>query len=388
MNKSLINIGTAVCRLIGQFTNKNISINKNSLPPVPAMVKFAKMHSIETMLYAGLKKSGFTDDELGDLPEQAELLSFCQIKNDAFAARLSANFSNAGIEHMIIKGIEFSKYYPPKLLRTSTDIDFYMSGKDAEKVARGLEEREFTRIEDDCTVIALVKKPYSHIEIHTNFDAATKKQSRFYADLLKNAEYKNNSRRYFSDENNLLFALLHLYKHFSKSGAGVRMLLDIYLIQKKCIFDRESIQKKTADLGIDNFFNSVCEISGYLFEGKSLDERLFPALEFFLSSGTFGTNDNYLTVNAAKHDSKTSKIKNYLKNDIGFSNENIKNKYPLTKKYPIFIPYFHIHRVVSGLIHKKDVVTQVKNDSKVITSDENEKQLLEVMELMGINIKS
>jgi hypothetical protein len=30
----------------------------------------------------------------------------------------------------------------------------------------------------------------------------------------------------------------------------------------------------------------------------------------------------------------------------------------------------------------------VKNDSKVITSDENEKQLLEVMELMGINIKS
>ena len=30
----------------------------------------------------------------------------------------------------------------------------------------------------------------------------------------------------------------------------------------------------------------------------------------------------------------------------------------------------------------------VKKDSKVITSDENEKQLLEVMELMGINIKS
>lgn len=47
-----------------------------------------------------------------------------------------------------------------------------------------------------------------------------------------------------------------------------------------------------------------------------------------------------------------------------------------------------MHRVVSGLIHKKDVVTQVKNDSKVITSDENEKQLLEEMELMGINIKS
>ncbi len=388
MNNALITTGTAVCRLIGQFTNKNIDINKNSLPPVPAMVKFAKMHNIETMLYAGLKKCGFTDDELDDLPKQAELLSFCQIKNDALAARLSANFSNAGIEHMILKGIEFSKYYPPELLRTSTDIDFYMSSRDAERVAKALEERGFTRIEDDFGEIALVKKPYSHIEIHTNFDAVTKKQANFYADLLENAQYKNDSRRYFSDEDNLLVALLHLYKHFLSSGAGVRMLLDIHIILKKYIPDRESFQKRTADIGIDKFFNSVYEISGYLFEGKSLDERLFPALEFFLSSGTFGTNDNYLTVNAAKHDGKTSKIKNYLKNDIGFSNENIKNKYPLAKKYPVFIPYFHMHRVVSGLIHKKDVVTQVKNDSKVITSDENEKQLLEVMELMGINIKS
>lgn len=388
MNNALITTGTAVCRLIGQFTNKNIDIDKNSLPPVPAMVKFAKMHNIETMLYAGLKKCGFSDDELGDLPKQAELLSFCQIKNDALAARLSANFSNANIEYMILKGIEFSKYYPPELLRTSTDIDFYMSSRDAERVAKALEERGFTRIEDDFGEIALVRKPYSHIEIHTNFDAVTKKQADFYADLLENAQYKNDSRRYFSDEDNLLVALLHLYKHFLRSGAGVRMLLDIHIILKKCIFDRESIQKSTADIEIDKFFNSVYEISSYLFEGKSLDERLFPALEFFLSSGTFGTNDNYLTVNAAKHDGKTSKIKNYLKNDIGFSNENIKNKYPLAKKYPVFIPYFHMHRVVSGLIHKKDVVTQVKNDSKVITSDENEKQLLEVMELMGINIKS
>lgn len=385
MNKTLITVGTAVCRLIGQFTNKNIHINKNSLPPVPTMVKFAKMHSIETMLYAGLKESGFTDDELGDLPEQAELLSFCQIKNDAFAARLSANFSNAGIEHMIIKGIEFSKYYPPKLLRTSTDIDFYMSGKDAERVARGLEERGFTRIEDDCTVIALAKKPCSHIEIHTGFNAVNKKQSKFYADLLKNALYKNNSRRYFSEENNLLFALLHLYKHFSKSGAGVRMLLDIYLIQKKCIFDIESIQKKTADLGIDKFFNSVCEISDYLFEGKSLDNRMLPALEFFFSSGTFGTNNAYLTINAAKYNGKTSKIKNYLKSEAGFSNENIKNKYPLAKKFPMLLPYFHVHRVVSGFIHKGKSVGRVITDSKVVTSDNAGKQLIEVMELMGIN---
>jgi hypothetical protein len=51
----------------------------------------------------------------------------------------------------------------------------------------------------------------------------------------------------------------------------------------------------------------------------------------------------------------------------------------------MLLPYFHVHRVVSGFIHKGKSVGRVITDSKVVTSDNAEKQLIEVMELMGIS---
>lgn len=387
MNNALIATGTAVCRLIGQFTTQNVVTNKSDYPHIRAMVRFAKMHHIETLLYASMKKSGFNDEELGDLPEIAERLSFCQIKSDRLAAKLSEKFSNLGIEHMILKGIEFSKYYPSGLLRTSSDIDVYMAKNNAEKIARSLEAQGFEQIENDENGISLIKKPYAHIEFHFSFSALTKQQTKFMENMVENAPHKSRFRKSFTDEENIIYALVHLYKHFSHNGAGVRMLLDINIMMKYGNYDRTALVNNIKLIGMERFFNSVCEISEYLFDGKELDERLVPALEFFLNSGSFGTNEAYLTVNAAKHSGKASKMKNYLKNEIGFSNENIKNKYPLAKKHPILVPYFHMHRVVSGLIHIKDVLSRVKSDSKVVTSSDGEEQMVKIMEVMGIKIK-
>lgn len=387
MNNALIAVGTAVCRLIGQFTNSDIVTDKSDYPHIEAMVRFAEMHRIETLLYAGMKKVGFGDEELGDLPETAERLSFCQIKSDRLAVKLSEKFTNSGIEHMILKGIEFSKYYPNGLLRTSTDIDFYMAKSDAEKIAQNLESHGFERIENDENGISLIKKPYAHIEFHFRFAALSERQTNFIENMIANALCKGKYRKSFTDEENIIYALVHLYRHFSHSGAGVRMLLDINLMMKYGNYDRTSLLNNIKIIGMEKFFNSVCEISEYLFDGKELDESLVPALEFFLGSGIFGTNDAHLTVNAAKHNGKTSKMKNYLKSEIGFSNENIKNKYPLAKKHPTLIPYFHLHRVVSGLIHKKDILSQIKSDSRVVTSNDGEEQIVKIMEVMGIKIK-
>ncbi|MDO5586744.1 MAG: hypothetical protein Q4G53_06630 [Clostridia bacterium] len=42
-------------------------------------------------------------------------------------------------------------------------------------------------------------------------------------------------------------------------------------------------------------------------------------------------------------------------------------------------------KMVSGFIHKGKSVDRVITESKVVTSDNAGKQLIEVMELMGIN---
>lgn len=53
--------------------------------------------------------------------------------------------------------------------------------------------------------------------------------------------------------------------------------------------------------------------------------------------------------------------------------------------FRLLVGSHRMDKMVSGLIHKGKSVGRVITDSKVVTSDNAGKQLIEVMELMGIN---
>lgn len=65
--------------------------------------------------------------------------------------------------------------------------------------------------------------------------------------------------------------------------------------------------------------------------------------------------------------------------------ENIKNKYPAAKKHPVTIPYFQVHRVISGLFHKRASVTDAVKRCKTFKDKDSIKQIDSVMESLGIN---
>lgn len=65
--------------------------------------------------------------------------------------------------------------------------------------------------------------------------------------------------------------------------------------------------------------------------------------------------------------------------------ENIKNKYPAAKKHPVTIPYFQVHRVISGFFHKRASVTDAVKRCKTFKDKDSIKQIDSVMESLGIN---
>lgn len=88
-------------------------------------------------------------------------------------------------------------------------------------------------------------------------------------------------RKSLSNTGNLIYALLHLYKHISISGAGARMFLDIYLIQKKADAYNSELSAIIKRLGLQKFYACVSNIAGFLFEGAELDEDLKMQLNLF-----------------------------------------------------------------------------------------------------------
>lgn len=381
------NCGYAVCRLIGNLINGKNNTDKAELPSLSDMADFAKKHNLLTMLYPALIHCGYTEAELSEIAEKADAESFYQIKTDAFALRLSELFSKSQIEHMILKGIEYQKYYPPSLIRKTSDIDFYITPEYSERAEQIIDSLGFEKISSGDSTSAFSKKPCYHIEVHKYFSFDNEAHTQVFNEILSNSINNGGYRKSLSNTGNLIYALLHLYKHISTSGAGARMFLDIYLIQKKADAYDSELSAIIKRLGLQKFYACVSNIAGFLFEGAELDEDLKNAVEFIFSSGTFGSQAFFRRLSVSRIEgSHRRKVFRHFSDEFGFSTENIKRKYPTAKKHPVSIPYFQVHRVIHGLIHKKSVAADAGSQYKAFKDKKSVNDISKIMESLGINI--
>lgn len=377
------NCGLAVCRLIGNLINDNKNTLPQPLPEITDMADFAEKHNMLPMLYSALMQCGYFGNELSKFAEKADCDSFYQIKIDSMAAKISAKFTENQIPHIILKGIEYHRYYPSDLIRKTSDIDYYLAEEYSEKAQNILLSLGF---EQKCAFdnsLNFAKKPCYHIEIHSRFNYKSEKQKQIMSEILDKCESVNDYRKRLTATNDLVYALMHLYKHIAKCGAGVRMLLDIYLIQKSPAINRTELDNKIKELDMEKFYSAINSIADYLFECKPIDENLKNAVGFILNCSTFGDEATYHRISIMKSNKKLNVIKHFS-NEFGFSAENIKNKYPSARKHPITIPYFQIHRVVSGLIHKKSSVSSAAIRYKTVKDKESINRMQSVMDSLGI----
>ena len=229
-----------------------------------------------------------------------------------------------GYRSCILKGQGVAQRYGSlALYRQSGDIDVWMAGtfEDAIKYAARVTNGELE-----------VNEQHVHLQVFKD----TEVELHFTPSMLMNRLKDRRLQRWFNeqrerqmnnfvafgddkisvptDDFNLVYLLLHIYRHLFAEGIGLRQLMDYYFLLKTCGQVGPEVMVTIGRLGMGRFASAIMWVLGRVFgleETRMIckpDERRGRfILNEIMASGNFGHGDNRFQL-----DGSGSHLKRYL----------------------------------------------------------------------------
>ena len=318
----------------------------------------------------------------------------------------SAEFSDlyhklcaAGSHPIVVKGQLCSRLYPLKDHRISADDDLYIPDAEfmachEQLLANGLTTDTPA---DELTTADEVsyKKEGSplYIELHRHlFDSAEDAHdelNHFFADLNP---VEIDGLLAMPPYEHLLYLLLHAYKHFVRSGIGLRQFCDIGLWARAyhAEIDWQRLHEQCESVHAATFAAAAFRIArdylGIEFSlpapwDASIDVE--PLLHDTLCGGVYGSNDltrlhsSTVTLNAVKA-SRTGEKSSVLRT-VFPKREYLERRYPYLKKRPYLLPVAWVQRIAHYASEK-----QFGTDNSASGSIKLAKERIELMKQYDI----
>lgn len=226
---------------IGAKTVGEVCLDENALAEAFAR---AQKHSLIGVFYHALlqlKESGYAVDSKQFLRTYAltEKLKRKNEELDEDCATITAKFSEAGYDSCILKGQGLALLYPSTLVRSPGDVDIWVMPREK---GLSLEQRR-EKIYNYCSSLSgRTDAVYHHmdlpvmrnsIEVHFTpswmfSPFANKKLQRFFEEQWEGRTMTENDFYVPSVEFNLVYLLVHIYRHLFDEGIGLRQCLDYY----------------------------------------------------------------------------------------------------------------------------------------------------------------
>lgn len=318
----------------------------------------------------------------------------------------SAEFSDlyhklrsAGLHPIVVKGQLCSRLYPLKDHRISADDDLYISDAEfmachEQLLANGL--RTDTPADE---LFAADEVSYTkegsplYIELHRHlFDSAEDAHdelNHFFADLNP---VEIDGFLAMPPHEHLLYLILHAYKHFVRSGIGLRQFCDIGLWARAYHgeIDWQRLHEQCESVHAATFAAAAFRIArdylGIEFDlpapwDASIDVE--PLLHDTLCGGVYGSNDltrlhsSTVTLNAVKA-SRTGEKSGVLRT-VFPKREYLERRYPYLKKRPYLLPVAWAQRIAHYASEK-----QSGADNSASGSIKLAKERIELMKRYGV----
>ena len=327
----------------------------------------AQHHLLIAAAGMALQSAGVRDAQI------MQAMAKAQRKNallDADRAALLARLEQENIWYMPLKGSVLKDYYPQYGMRQMADNDILIDAGRARDVKAIMESLGFTTERfGKGNHDVYHKPPVSNFEIHTalfgpSFD---EKICQYYQDVKRRLakDEENRCGWHFAPEDFYIYITAHEYKHFSRSGTGLRSFLDVYVFWQK--YGEEMnlpyIEAETEKLGISDFEKQSRSLAMQLFSGGVLTAADQKTLEYVFSSGTYGTFTHRVENKVKKLGGGTRGKIRYVFRLVILPMESVKTAYPFVYQHKILLPALFLYRLVKGLFFR---LPRVKAVMKVL----------------------
>ena len=356
------------------------------------LLKFSKEHQVYNIIFPLIEGSEHLTAEERQAWQMAKLVETAKMvqMNDE-RKQIYRELEKRGIRFMELKGLVIKNYYPRESMRQMSDNDLLYDAENCDAVyeimkARGYKVESSTKNSDDFT-----KPPYCMFEFHRELFFRGNQFNPNFSYVWGNAEKdpNYNCKYNMSREDNYVYAVCHMYKHYITAGCGIRFLADTYLMVKKDgdVFDWNYINKKLTEFGIADFEKRARELALKLFDpenvfdmdtlsrdadGDSISDRQF--LVAFLAHGLY--NDptlwhSYLLKQIyEKDDISVEKAKTkYFWRRVFPTKEKMVMDYKVLEKKPYLLPAYYIMRFFKMAAHPKKFVGEAETVQKIKEKD-------------------
>ncbi len=306
---------------------------------------------------------------------------------------------SAGLHPIVVKGQLCSRLYPLKDHRISADDDLYIPDAEfmachEQLLANGLTtDTPADELATADEVTYTKKDSPLYIELHRHlFDSsedAHDELNHFFAGIQP---IEVDGFLAMPPHEHLLYLILHAYKHFVRSGIGLRQFCDIGLwVQKyNAEIDWQRLHDQCASVHAATFAAAAFRIAiDYLgIESKlpapwggSIDVE--PLLHDTICGGVYGSNDytrlhsSTVTLNAVKA-SRTGEKSSVL-STVFPKREYLERNYPYLKKHPYLLPVAWVQRIAHYASEK-----QSGSDNSASGSIKLAKERIELMKQYDI----
>lgn len=272
-------------------------------------------------------------------------------------------FDKAKIKNLPLKGYFMKRLYPHSDLRTMNDADILVRKEDFDKIGEIFESLGYTNRELINPFEIHYYKDFLYFEIHCDLN---ENDDSFFDDiwqrvsLRKGYDFSYNMNR---PEDFYVYMLYHTAKHFKFGGAGIRMIMDVYVFLKSYPdLDFDYINHCFDKLNIRTFCIRLKELSLNWFSSDTTVIDNFG--ELILYCGTFGERNLFFYM-----DGRATKGNYWLK-QIFIPYDKMKKKYLYLSKYPFLLPFSWVQYWFRRIFISRDVQYKSGMSSRVKNLDE------------------
>ena len=289
--------------------------------------------------------------------------------------------NEAKIPHIFLKGYELQNLYPDSNLRMMGDIDVLVKPEDYDKALKLLLNNNFQTILES-------EKDYElsynniNVELHHKLFEDFRILKDFFNKPFENTISNELYNYKFDDNYNFIYIVGHYAKHINM-GAGLREIIDIYLLLKNKKLDIEYIKNMFKEFKLDKFFNMILNELSLIFNYKDIayieNKDTNKMISYCLQCGIHGfAKDNTTHIANEINNLNSGNKFSFLLKKLFIPIKQLFKLYPWSKLI-ITIPFAYIYRFFFLLINRKNKLKEVVNYKK----DEN----YYLLESLGLNNK-